>query len=183
MAREDDERPDRREERAAARARMEHQHTWVDLQLRRAQERGDFTDLPGLGKPLPDLGQEHDPDWWIKRLVEREKIAILPPALQLRKDDAVLDELLDSLGSEAEVRREVADFNERVRRTLYTTTGWPPVVTRPRDVEEEVARWRGRLAARRAAHRRDQPPGRQPGQERGQEHNGPRRWRRRRPRD
>ena len=54
-------------------------------------ERGDFDDLPGYGKPIEDLGVEHDPDWWIKKLVEREQIAILPPALALRKDDAELD--------------------------------------------------------------------------------------------
>lgn len=129
---------------------MEQHTRWADLQLRQAMRRGEFDDLPGLGKPLIGLGEEHDPDWWIKRLVEREKIAVLPPALQLRRDDEGLDEMLDHLGSADEVRREVNDFNERVRRTLYTTTGWPPVVTQQRDVEGEVERWRERLAARRA---------------------------------
>jgi hypothetical protein len=116
-------------------------------------ERGDFTDLPGLGKPLEDLGpaeQGHDPDWWLKRLVEREKITVLPPALQLRRDDAALDDHLDRLGGEAEVRRELTEFNDRVRRVLYSTHGGPPVTTRPRDVEEEVRRWRARREERRA---------------------------------
>jgi hypothetical protein len=27
--------------------------TWVERQIRAAQERGDFDDLPGAGKPLP----------------------------------------------------------------------------------------------------------------------------------
>jgi hypothetical protein len=180
VPREDDQHAARRreEERAAARARVEQQHTWVDLQLRRAQERGDFADLPGLGKPLEGLGEEHDPDWWVKRLVEREKIAVLPPALQLRRDDAALDQVLDGLASEAEVRREVMDFNERVRRTLYTTSGWPPVVTSPRDVEEEVSRWRQRLAARRAAHRTQREP--EPSRERDDPTASRGRWRRRR---
>ena len=70
---------------------MEQQHTWVDLQVRRAMERGDFDDLPGAGKPIEGLGAQHDPEWWIKQLIEREQIAVLPPALQLRKDDAELD--------------------------------------------------------------------------------------------
>ena len=113
-------------------------------------ERGDFADLPGLGKPLEDLGDAHDPDWWVKRLVEREHITVLPPALQLRRDDAALDDVLDRLGSETQVRREVNDFNERVRRILYSTHGGPPVTTSPRDVEEEVRRWRARLEERRA---------------------------------
>jgi hypothetical protein len=131
---------------------MEQHTTWADLQVRRAMRRGEFDDLPGMGEPLTDLGAEHDPDWWVKRLVEREKITVLPPALQLRRDDELFDDLLDRLGSADAVRREVADFNQRVRRTLYSTTGWPPVVTRPRDAEAEVQRWRERLAARRTQH-------------------------------
>jgi hypothetical protein len=102
---------------------------------------------------LEDLDGDHDPDWWVRRLVEREKITVLPPALQLRRDDAALDDVLDRLGGEAEVRREVTEFNERVRHTLYTTLGGPPVTTPPRDVEEEVRRWRARRAERRARQR------------------------------
>ena len=60
--------------------------------------RGDFDNLPGAGKPIRGLGTEHDPDWWVKQLIEREKITgVLPPALQLRKDDAELDARLDTL--------------------------------------------------------------------------------------
>lgn len=143
---------DRREaERAAARARMEHQHTWVDLQIRRAMERGDFDDLPGAGKPIEGLGAEHDPEWWVKQLVERERIAVLPPALQLRKDDAELDAVLDGMSAEAEVRQQVEDFNARVMRARYTPSDGPPLITMPRDVEETVAAWRERRTARRAA--------------------------------
>ena len=118
-------------------------------------ERGEFEALPGYGKPLPDLGPTdagHDPDWWVKQLVERENLTVLPPALQLRRDDAQLDEALDRLGSEAEVRRELTEFNERVRRVLYSTHGGPPVTTPQRDVEEEVRRWRARREERRARH-------------------------------
>ena len=32
------------------------------------------------------------PDWWLKKLVEREQIAVLPPSLALRKEDAELDD-------------------------------------------------------------------------------------------
>src|SRR5690606_5557337 len=86
---------DSRTGRSAAAARIAQQHTWVDLQVRQAMERGEFDDLPGAGKPIEDLGTEHDPDWWLKRLVEREKISVLPPALAIRKDDAELDARLD----------------------------------------------------------------------------------------
>ena len=48
------------------------------------------------------------------------------------------------------MRREVTEFNARVRRVLYSTHGGPPVTTSPRDVEEEVRRWRARREERRA---------------------------------
>lgn len=129
---------------------MQHQQTWVDVQLRRAREDGAFDDLPGYGKPLTGLGEEQDPDWWVKQLVEREGITVVPPALQLRRDDDRLDHELDRMAGEAEVRARLVAFNRRVRQVLYSTTGWPPVVTAQRDVEAEVARWRERRDARRA---------------------------------
>ena len=147
---------DDRTGRSAAAARIANQSSWVDQQLRIAMERGDFDDLPGYGKPIEDLGVEHDPDWWIKKLVERENIAILPPALALRKEDAELDGRLDRINVEAEVRREVEDFNARVRKAIYTPpTGpsGPPVITQQRDVDAEVAAWRERRTARIEAQR------------------------------
>ena len=111
--------PDRRESRAAARARIEQQQTWVDVQVRQAMERGDFENLPGHGKPIEDLGTEHDPDWWLKKLVERERITVLPPSVALRKEDAELDAELDRPPREAEVREHVEDFNERVIAARY----------------------------------------------------------------
>lgn len=152
----------RAQSRAAAAARMQQQQTWVDLQVRQAMERGDFDDLPGAGKPISDLGSAHDPDWWLKRLVERERIAVLPPSLQLRKDDAELDERLAGLGSEKDVRREVEDFNERVIAARYRLPEGPPLITMPRDVEATVEAWRTRRATRRPS-----PPARAQGGEKG----------------
>ncbi|GAA3678019.1 hypothetical protein GCM10022237_41780 [Nocardioides ginsengisoli] len=143
--------PDPDRDQTAARARIEQQHTWVDLQVRRAMERGEFDHLPGAGKPIADLGAEHDPDWWVKRLVERERLVVLPPALQLRKDDATLDAALDELASEREARAFVEDFNARVIRARYTPVDGPPLITMPRDVEETLDAWRERRAARRTA--------------------------------
>jgi hypothetical protein len=137
----------------AASQRMDQRALWAELQVRRAMARGDFDDLPGAGKPITGLGETHDPDWWVKKLVERERIAVLPMSLQLRKDDAELDGRLDRLGSEDEVREQVEDFNARVIRARYTPVDGPPLITMPRDVDETVAAWRERRAARRTTNR------------------------------
>jgi hypothetical protein len=137
---------------AAAANRINQQQSWVDLQVQQAMARGDFDDLPGSGKPIEDLGPRHDPDWWLKKLIEREQVTgVLPPALQLRKDDAELDARLDALASEREVREALEEFNARVMRARYTPVDGPPLVTQPRDVDAEVAAWRERRTARRTA--------------------------------
>lgn len=149
---------DQRTGRSAAAERIRHQARWVDLQVSEAMARGEFDDLPGFGKPIEDLGREHDPDWWVRKLVEREQVTgVLPPALAIRKDDAELPGRLDRMTTEREVRREVEDFNARVRKALYTppTDGLPapPMVTRQRDPDAEVTAWRERRTARIEAQR------------------------------
>ena len=143
----------RQDGKAAAAARMAQQQTWVDHQVRQAMDRGDFDNLPGAGKPIKDLGEAHDPDWWLKKLVEREHVAVLPPSVALRKEDAELDATLDGLTTEAEVRRHLADFNDRVVAARYRLPEGPPLVTMPRDLDAAVAAWRERRTARLVARR------------------------------
>ncbi len=113
---------------------------------------GDFDNLAYAGKPLPGLTGSDDPDWWIKGLLQREQVSGLgPPALMLRKEDAELDGALDAVASEARVREILADFNARIIFARRQLTGGPPVVTKVRDVDTEVAAWRDRAGARRAA--------------------------------
>ncbi len=144
---------DERTGRSAAAERVRNQTRWVDLQVQEAMRRGEFDDLPGAGKPL-DLPDKHDPDWWVKQLIEREKITgIAPPAIGLRKEDAELDAVLDREATADGVRRVVTDFNARVVEARRQLTGGPPVVTPTRDVEAEVAAWQERRTARRDAAR------------------------------
>jgi hypothetical protein len=124
----------------------------ADLHIRRAIERGEFDDLPGSGKPL-DLPDRHDPDWWLKNLLKRERFVLLPPSIQLRAEDAALDERLDEMWSEADVREEIEEFNRRVIRGRYQAPAGPPLVTMPRDVDATVAAWAERRAVRAAEAR------------------------------
>jgi len=129
------------------RRRMDDRARWVDTVVDQAIRRGEFDDLPLQGKPIPGLRGTHDPDWWLKNLVEREQITGILPAAQLRQDDAALDETLDREHEEARVRRVVEDFNARVIDARRQLLGGPPVVTPTRDVEREVRRWRERRRA------------------------------------
>jgi hypothetical protein len=51
--------------------------TVADRLIRQAAERGEFTGLPGAGKPLR-LRHVGDPDWWIKQKIEDEDLHFDP---------------------------------------------------------------------------------------------------------
>ncbi|MGA1813052.1 DUF1992 domain-containing protein [Frondihabitans sp. 4ASC-45] len=120
--------------------------------LDRAIDAGEFDNSPLAGKPLPGLTGGHDPDWWIKAKIEREGLSgVAPPALSLRTENAQLDDLLDSMATEASVRATLADFNSRIVEARRQLAGGPPVVTPLRDADAEVGRWQARREERRAA--------------------------------
>jgi hypothetical protein len=132
----------------AGQASMDQRVQFVELTLKQAMRRGDFDNLPGAGKPLPNLHQT-DPDWWIRQKIESERITGLgPPALTLRSENAGLDARLDAAPSENAVRDILRDFNSRVIEARRQLQGGPPVVTPTRDADAEIALWRERRAER-----------------------------------
>jgi hypothetical protein len=116
--------------------------SWVDRQIREAAERGAFDDLPGAGKPLPDLNEPYDENWWLRQKMSREEVSVLPPTLALRKD---AEEALADAGrarSEGEVRRIVEEINERIREAIRRPIEGPPLNLAPLDVDRVVREWR-----------------------------------------
>lgn len=131
--------------------------SWVDRQIREAQERGAFDDLPGAGKPLPGLGKPYDEMWWIRDKLVREGVsteALLPEPLKLRREIDRLPETVRALSSERQVRDEVRDLNLRIAAWLRIPSG-PRVAVAPVNADEVVAGWR---AARRPAAPERQAP-------------------------
>ena len=47
----------------------------ADNRVRQAMEEGQFDDLPGLGKPIPDIDEPYDPMWWVKKWMKRENLS------------------------------------------------------------------------------------------------------------
>lgn len=130
----------------------------VERQIREAQERGDFDNLPGAGKPL-DLSDSEDPDWWVKRFAARENLDLggaLPGALALRKEAAGYPESLVDVRTEEQVREIILDYNKRVLadRLRPAVGNLPPLIAKTLDVDEMVERWRPLRAARDEEQRR-----------------------------
>jgi len=121
--------------------------SWLDAQIRQAQERGDFDNLPGTGEPLPDRGELYDEEWWIKQWVQREQITgVVPTSLKVKKEVEDLMERLDRESTEAAVRRIVAELNERIDRVQRGHVDGPPVVITTVDADDAVVAWRRRRA-------------------------------------
>jgi hypothetical protein len=115
----------------------------VEKQIREAQERGEFDDLPGKGKPLPGLEDADDEDWWVRGYLRREGVsteALLPEALLLRKQLEKLDETVAGLPTEQAVREHVHELNRQIRRARIMPSG-PPVMLRLARVDEVLDRW------------------------------------------
>ncbi len=122
--------------------------SWIDRQIREAQDRGEFDNLPGAGKPLDGLSEPHDELWWVKEKIRREEGTILPPTLQLRKDAAAAREAAARAGSEAEVRRILAEINEKIVDAIRKPQSGPPLNLMPFDVEHVVGEWQERQEQR-----------------------------------
>ncbi len=120
--------------------------SFVDQQIREAQEKGEFENLPGEGEPLRDLEEAYDPAWWVKKLVKREKITMLPPALEARrKVERALDQIFE-LRDEARVRQRVEDLNVEIAGLNSRVTTGPATHIGRLDVDSVVLRWRRRRA-------------------------------------
>ncbi|MFI9381355.1 DUF1992 domain-containing protein [Kutzneria sp. NPDC052558] len=118
--------------------------SWLDKQIREGEQRGEFDDLPGRGKPLPDRGELRDADWWARSYLAREggaMDALLPESLQLRKEVERLSDTVRDLPSERLVREHVSALNQRIAAWLRSPSG-PHVRVGPVDADEVVEQWR-----------------------------------------
>jgi hypothetical protein len=122
--------------------------SWVEEQIQDAQRGGEFDRLEGKGRPIPGIEAPYDPLWWVKKLLEREKISMLPLALEVR---AKADKMLDTvwgLPTEAHVRERVGAINAEIARANRTTATGPPTTLAPLEIDDILAEWRRRRPAR-----------------------------------
>lgn len=120
---------------------------WVEEMIHEAEQAGEFAHLEGAGQPIPGITDPYDPDWWVKKLLKREKLSILPPALDLlRKVEAGLDAAW-AARREDDVRAHVAGLNAEIARVNSRIAEGPATQMAPLDVESIVVEWRARRAA------------------------------------
>ncbi|MFF4321562.1 DUF1992 domain-containing protein [Streptomyces sp. NPDC001568] len=116
--------------------------SFVDRQIREAEARGDFEDLPGWGKPMASLDAPYDELWWIKGKMHREGFSSLPPALALRKEAEDALEAARAARSERQVRAVLTAVNEKIAAALRMPPPGPPLNLTEFDVEAVLTEWR-----------------------------------------
>ncbi|NGY60040.1 DUF1992 domain-containing protein [Lentzea sp. NEAU-D13] len=118
--------------------------SWIDKQIREAQERGEFDDLPSAGKPLPGAGEPLEEDWWIKRKVrEEEGTAGLPPSLVLRRQAETAKARALAAPADAEARAIIEEMNAKILDALRKPLSGPPLNLMPFDVEQLLRERKG----------------------------------------
>jgi hypothetical protein len=122
--------------------------SWVDKQIRDAEGRGEFAQLPGAGRPLPaGTDTTYDELWWIKQKMAREGLSVLPPTLALRKEAEDALAAACAAPSERIARKIITDVNVKIRDMMFKPPPGPPLGMKPYDVEEVVRQWRERRTA------------------------------------
>ncbi len=131
---------------------------WVEQQIRQAIAEGAFDNLPGAGKPIPDLGRPQPELAWVANYLRRENVdvaALLPPALALAKEVEDLPGRLLAEVSESTARRVVEDLNQRIARAHAAPQDGPPLRVKMIDVDAALEDRRLGLRTRGPARRSD----------------------------
>jgi DnaJ homologue, subfamily C, member 28, conserved domain len=118
--------------------------SWIDRQIRRARERGEFDDLPGAGRPIPDLDKPFDELWWVKDKLRREGLSYMPPSIALRKEAQEALQAARCASCEEEVRTIVSELNDKIRAANRRGIQGPSLMLVPYDADRVVRDWRNR---------------------------------------
>jgi hypothetical protein len=79
---------------------------------------------------------------WVKQLVKREQISMLPPSLKLLRNVERKLATIEKHDDEATARRRVAALNAEIAKINATVVEGPPTRLGTLDVDQVVARWR-----------------------------------------
>ena len=107
--------------------------SWVDRQIREAQERGEFDNLAGSGKPLP--AEPYDENWWIRKKVREEEGTVLPASLQLRREAFDARARAVAATTDEEARQIIDSINARILDALRKPLSGPPLNLMPFSVD------------------------------------------------
>lgn len=122
--------------------------SFVDRQVREAEERGLFEGLKGKGKPIPGQGEPYQENWWLQSFLAREELSILPGSLELRRDVEKELERLSADPDDQRVRLALEALNRKIAHENARITSGPSSNLSGIDVERYLAARRARVDSR-----------------------------------
>jgi hypothetical protein len=88
----------------------------VEKRIKEAQERGEFDDLPGRGKPLKIEDDSHIPGDLRLAYKILKNADCLPPELQLKKEIRQMEDMLENIPDEKEKYRLIKTINYKIMK-------------------------------------------------------------------
>jgi hypothetical protein len=86
----------------------------AEKKIKEAQERGEFDDLPGTGKPLNIEDDSRIPEDLRLAYKVLKNADCLPPELELRKEIRQMEDMLEKIPDEKEKYRQIKRINFKV---------------------------------------------------------------------
>jgi hypothetical protein len=88
--------------------------SWIEAQILKAQQEGQFDGIASAPDPLADIDEPYDPDWWVKKLIRREGLTVMPERLALKREISEFIATLARRTREADVLADLERLNARI---------------------------------------------------------------------
>ncbi len=97
----------------------------IEKRIREAQEKGEFDNLPGSGRPLEIEDDSNVPDDLRLAYKILKNADCLPPELQLKKEIRRMEDMLDDMPDEKERYRAIKKINYKIMKLNMMGRGSP----------------------------------------------------------
>jgi hypothetical protein len=97
----------------------------IEKRIQKAQENGDFDDLPGKGKPIDLEDDSNIPEDLRLTYKILRNADCLPPELQLKKEIRSMEDMLDGIPDEKEKFRHIKKINYKIMQLNMMGKGSP----------------------------------------------------------
>ena len=88
----------------------------IESRIKEAQQKGEFDDLPGKGKPLDMEDDSHIPPDLRLPYKILKNAGCVPPELMLKKEIKQMEDLLENIPDEKEKYRQIKKINYQIMK-------------------------------------------------------------------
>ena len=117
---------------------------WIEALIHQAEREGKFDCVAHAPDPMAgvDPNSADDENWWLKKLINREGLTVMPEMLAVKKDVSALRCGLAEVPNERELRTRCAELNRRIIAADLDNSSPVAKDIAPIDIDQMVGRWR-----------------------------------------